>query len=157
VSICLHNRLRYFNKKRIRWLLAQRLRQLEAARRQRRKRLSQTFAPGVDPGQSNHRITLVGLQVLATVSGTGNGQGVGLGFGDVNAPAFYFNERHGFVAICPDFKGVANANFLTIFDGEKTHFLLGIGFIDSQRHGGSPFFRGICKVRARASLIVLRN
>jgi hypothetical protein len=44
-----------------------------------------------------------------------------------------------------------------MFNGEKTHFLFGIGFIDSKRHRNSPFFREVCKVRAHAALIVLRN
>ena len=39
------------------------------------------------------------FKCLRPSSGACNGQCVGFCFGDVNAPAFYFHERHGFFAV----------------------------------------------------------
>src|SRR3989344_1208835 len=85
-----------------------------------------------DTDQSNHRITVAGLQVFAPILGAGDGQRVGLDLGDVDPVVVQRHKRHGFFAVGTDGDlGRGQALFLAVVIDREVADLV----FDTYRHG----------------------
>src|SRR5450830_680281 len=60
---------------------------------------------GADTGQSNDRITVIDLYMMAAVEGAGDGQGVGFRFGNPDEPTVQFGAGHAFAVVGTDAQG----------------------------------------------------
>ena len=124
------------------------LRQVDAPVKTGRGCPYQTPARDVDRGQSNHRITVCGLQMPATVHGACYGQRIGFCFGDVVRLSLTSSAD---MALAPSVTMVTQTNFFPFSVVKKQVWF------SMRTVMGRSFFCGVLTDGAHPAAIVLCN